>query len=105
MTHVVRGRLLPPAEAPSVGERNEEIARLSGAVVEHTLSGSLPSPLDYDQDHDEWVVLLHGGAVLDVGDERLDLVAGDWLFLPAHATHRLIETLPETSWLAVHSFR
>ncbi len=105
MTHVVRGRLLPPAQAPSVGERNEEIARLSGAVVEHILSGSLPSPLDYDQDHDEWVVLLNGGAVLEVGGERLDLVAGDWLFLPAHVTHRLIETLPETSWLAVHSFR
>lgn len=103
MTRVVRGRLLPPTEAPSAGEKNEEIARLSGAVVQHILSGALASPLDYDQDHDEWVVVLNGGAVLEVGDERLDLIAGDWVLLRAHMTHRLIDTLPETSWLAVHS--
>ena len=104
MTRIVRGRLLAPAEAPPFGERIEEIARLSGAVVEHILSGALTSPLDYDQDHDEWVVVLNGGAVLEVGDERLDLVAGDWVLLRAHVTHRLIDTLPETSWLAVRSF-
>ena len=103
MTRVVRGRLLPSAEAPSVGERNEEIARLSGAVVRQILSGALPSPLDYDQDHDEWVVVLNGGAVLEVGDDRLDLVAGDWVLLRAHTVHRLIETQPGTSWLAVHA--
>jgi cupin 2 domain-containing protein len=104
MTRVVRGRLLPPAEAPSVGEKYEEIARMSGAVVQQILSGALPSPLDYDQDHDEWVVVLNGGAVLEVGDERLDLVAGDWVLLRAHMTHRLVDTQPETCWLAVHSF-
>ena len=103
MTRVVHGRLLPSAEAPSFGEKNEEIARLGGAVVQQILSGALPSPLDYDQDHDEWVVVLNGGAVLEVGDERLDLVAGDWVLLRAHTTHRLIDTLPGTSWLAVHS--
>ena len=49
--------------------------------------------------------MLNGGAVLEVGDERLDLVAGDWVLLRAHTTHRLIDTLPGTSWLAVHSLR
>ena len=104
MTRVVRGRLLSSADAPPVGERSEEVVRLSGAVVQQILSGALPSPLDYDQDHDEWVVVLNGGAVLEVGDERLDLVAGDWVLLRAHTMHRLIEALPGTTWLAVHSF-
>ena len=48
--------------------------------------------------------MLKGGAILEVGGERLDLVAGDWVLLRAHTTHRLIETLPETSWLAVRCF-
>ncbi len=103
MTDVVRGRLLPPTDVPSVGERNEEIARIGGVVVEQILSGALPAPLVYDQDHDEWVVVLHGGAVLEVGGERLDLEPGDWVMLRAHEVHRLIETLPGTSWLALHA--
>jgi hypothetical protein len=60
-----------------VGERSEEVARLRGIVVEHILSGVLTSPLDFDQVHYEWVLLLEGRALLAVGDERLDLSAGD----------------------------
>ncbi len=103
MTDVVRGRLLPPTDAPSVGEHSVEIARLGGAVVEQILSGALPAPLVYDQDHDEWVVVLHGGAVLEVNGEQLHLGAGDWVLLRAHEVHRLIETLPGTSWLALRA--
>ncbi len=77
--------------------------QLGGVVVEQILSGTLRSPLDYDQAHDEWVVVLNGGAVLEVGDERLDLVAGDWVLLRAHVAHRLVEAVPGTSWLALRS--
>jgi cupin 2 domain-containing protein len=80
-----------------------EVARLGGIVVEQILSGALPAPLAYDQDHDEWVVVLHGGAVLEVDGERIDLGPGDWVLLRAHEMHRLIETLPGTSWIALHA--
>jgi cupin 2 domain-containing protein len=103
MTRVVRGRLLPPTDAPPLGEHTEEIVRLGDVVVEHILSGALPEPLAYDQDHDEWVVVLHGAAVLDVQEERLKLEVGDWVLLRAHERHRLIETLPGTSWLALRA--
>jgi cupin 2 domain-containing protein len=103
MTEIIRGRLLPPADAPSVGERSEEIARLGGVVIEQILSGALPAPLSYDQDHDEWVVVQTGGAVLEVEGERLDLGAGDWVLLRAHEKHRLIDVVPGTSWLALHA--
>jgi cupin 2 domain-containing protein len=105
MTRVVSGRLRPSSEAPAVGERSEEIAQLGGVVVEQILSGAIAAPVDYDQDHDEWVVLLSGGATLDVGDESLDLVAGDWVLLRAHVRHRLVETVPGTIWLALRSGR
>jgi len=80
-----------------------EVARLDGVVVEQILSGAVPTPLAYDQDHDEWVVVLHGGAVLEVDGERFDLGPGDWVLLRAHEVHRLIETVPGTSWLALHA--
>ena len=103
MTRVVSGRLRPSSDAPAVGERSEEIAQLGGVVVEHIVSGVVAAPVDYDQDHDEWVVLLSGGATLEVGDERLDLAAGDWVVLPAHVRHRLVETVPGSTWLALHA--
>ena len=71
-------------------------------VVEEILSGRLARPVDYVQEQDEWVVVLEGGAVLEVGDEHLELGAGDWVLLPAAVPHRLVETAPGTRWLAVH---
>jgi cupin 2 domain-containing protein len=60
----------------------------------------------YDQDHDEWVLLLTGGAELQLADEddARRLEPGDWLHLPAHCRHRVVWTAPEheTVWLAVH---
>ena len=85
------------------GERAAEIARLGGVVVEQILSGALTTPVDFDQDHDEWVIVLAGDAVLEVAGGRMDLGAGDWVLLPAHTPHRLVETAPGTSWLALHA--
>lgn len=60
----------------------------------------------YDQDWDEWVVLLSGSAGLRFADEpapRL-LNSGDYLPIPAHVRHRVEWTDAErpTVWLAVH---
>jgi cupin 2 domain-containing protein len=103
MTHVASGRLRPASDAPAVGERGEVIAQLGGVVVEHIVSGAIAAPVAYDQEHDEWVVLLSGGATLEVGVERLELAAGDWVVLPAHVRHRLVETVPGSTWLALHA--
>jgi cupin 2 domain-containing protein len=60
----------------------------------------------YDQETDEWVVLLSGGAGLRFEDEpetRI-LFPGDHLLIPAHRRHRVEWTAPEgpTVWLALH---
>jgi cupin 2 domain-containing protein len=86
-----------------VGEWSEEVAQLGDVVVEQIVSGALDAPADYDQDHDEWVVVLHGGATLQVGDETLELGPGDWVLLRAHVAHRLLRMLPGTAWLALHA--
>ena len=60
----------------------------------------------YDQDDDEWVVVLKGKARLKFADGRADLemAPGDHVLLPAHCRHRVDWTSDQepTVWLAVH---
>ena len=71
-------------------------------MVEQILSGPDVAPEDYLQDQDEWITLLAGGAVLEVGGERVELGPGDWVLLPGGVPHRLVEVRSGTNWLAVH---
>lgn len=59
--------------------------------------------MDFRQGSDEWVVLLDGGAQLEVDGERVVLRPGDWVLLPAGTPHRLVHTDAGTRWLAVHA--
>ena len=70
-------------------------------IIEQILSGVVDRPVEYDQDHDEWVVLLEGSAELEVNGETLLLEQGDWVLLPRRTPHRLIRTTQGTNWLAV----
>jgi cupin 2 domain-containing protein len=57
------------------------------------------------QDADEWVALLQGEAILEYDDSyRVELHAGDWIFIPAFTRHRVASTSsdPVCLWLAVH---
>jgi cupin 2 domain-containing protein len=65
-----------------------------------------PSGEWYDQDTNEWVILLHGRAVLLFEGEpgRVALKPGDYVHIPARQRHRVEWTDPEkkTVWLALH---
>ena len=60
----------------------------------------------YDQDRDEWVMVVRGAARIVFADrpEPVELGPGDHLLIPAHARHRVVWTEPDrdTVWLAVH---
>lgn len=59
----------------------------------------------YDQEQNEWVVVLRGAAVVAFEDGRsMTLKQGDFLEIPAHSRHRVDWTDPRvaTVWLAVH---
>lgn len=60
----------------------------------------------YDQDHDEWVIVLTGRARLRIEGEAelVELAPGDHILLPARRRHRVEWTEPktETLWLALH---
>lgn len=80
-----------------------------GVKIERIVSDSHASPEGfwYDQEQNEWVLLVSGSAVLaienDSGIERVNLRPGDHLLIPAHQRHRVESTSPneKTIWLAV----
>ncbi len=66
---------------------------------------SSPEGFWYDQDHNEWVILLQGGAGLLFQDakEVFELKPGDYMNIPAHRKHRIewTDSNTETVWVAV----
>lgn len=97
-----RGRVEEGSAAPAAGERFATLAALPGVRIEQVLSGALAEPVSFEQAHDEWVVLVEGGATMLVDGDELELRPGDWLLLPAGCPHTVVETRPGTSWIAVH---
>lgn len=97
-----KGALLPSAVAPERGERFVEQLAHRGVVIEQIISSAHPEQTDYVQEQDEWVVLLEGGAILEVGGEEVLLAAGEHLFLPARTPHRVVSSVQGSRWLAVH---
>lgn len=77
----------------------------SGTKIERIASHSQASPKDfwYDQDHDEWVIVLKGEASLEFeGGKIVELKTGDYLLIPKQVKHRVERTTEEAIWLAVH---
>jgi cupin 2 domain-containing protein len=99
-----RGNLFSGPPAPETGERFEDLLRCRQVRIERILSSDQPDQTLYDQAQDEWVVLLQGSARLELEGEVLELGAGDFLFIPAHQRHRVLQTssTPPCLWLAVH---
>lgn len=92
----------------------EELVTILGASrgvrIERIVSRGHVSPRGfwYDQDEDEFVLVVQGGAKLEIAEHgELSLGAGDWVDIPAHTRHRVIWTDPDgdTVWLAVFRTR
>ena len=92
-----------------VGEHITRLLTSPNVTIERIVSSqqhASPEGLWYDQDRDEWVIVLAGSAGLLFEGEREPrvLAAGDHVHIPAHARHRVAWTDPTqpTIWLAVH---
>ncbi|MCB1099180.1 MAG: cupin domain-containing protein [Verrucomicrobiae bacterium] len=89
-------------------EATDLLASSRNVRVERIISFGHRSPdgFWYDQDHDEWVVVLHGQArlLIEGADKPVTMAVGDSLLLRAHQRHRVEWTPPgfHTLWLAVH---
>ena len=99
--------LLAPLPDASVAEVFNLILEKAGTRIERIVSQgqTTPEAAPHDQPHDEWVMLLAGGARLWLEDRgECTLSPGDALLIPAHVRHGVVWTqaAPPTVWLAVH---
>ncbi|MBK5938862.1 cupin [Halochromatium roseum] len=114
-----RGNLFAEQPSPATGEVFEELLHCRNLRIERITSSGEPEPILYDQPHDEWVLLLSGNASLEIAGETITLSRGDYLFIPAHTPHRVLQTSaeptaaepasteptatqPGCTWLAIH---
>jgi len=88
-------------------EQFDDLIADHGVKIERIISTGQTTPEGewYDQDRDEWVVLLQRTAeVTYEAGHRVALESGDALLIPAHQKHRVTytSTNPPCIWLAVH---
>lgn len=85
----------------------EQIISNDKILIERIISTGQITPAGqwYDQEKDEWVILLQGEAILSYFDgSNITLKSGDYVFIPAHQKHRVEYTSiePPCIWLAIH---
>lgn len=88
-------------------EELTQILHQSGSIrIERIVSCGQVTPDDfwYDQDEEEWIVLLEGEAVLLMEPGKtISLRKGETLLIPPHQKHKVIHTScePQCIWLCV----
>jgi len=85
----------------------EQIVNSDNVRIERIVSKGHHSPESgwYDQEQNEWVMILTGEAILSFSDgTEITMKKGDHINISAHQKHRVKWTAPdiETLWLAVH---
>ncbi len=94
-----------PTDIPE--ELFQDVLKTDSVRIERIVSKGHSSPEGfwYDQDQNEWVMLLRGsaGLLFEGSEEIIELNTGDHIHIPAHTRHRVEWTdfRTETIWLAV----
>jgi len=104
--------IFTPQPNAGYGEHFNDLLTRPGCRIERIVSHGQASPPGfwYEQDWDEWVLLLAGEAVLGFEDApagntwQVNLRVGDYLLIPQGQRHRVELTAENepTIWLAVH---
>jgi len=92
------------SEAPAKGSESfETLFDNSKIKIEKILSNALIEGEWYEQQNEEWVVLLRGTALLEFEELTQELTCGDFIFIPKLKKHRVLKTSEDAMWLAVHT--
>ncbi len=106
---VKKNNLFENVPKKSADEIFETLIKNNNVRIERIISTGQNSPEGfwYDQDEDEFVLILQGSAELEFVEgnkiSSLRMQKGDWILIPAHVKHRVVSTdknIP-TIWLAV----
>ncbi len=91
-----------------IDKQNEQffdLLKKDNLRIEKIVSNGQNSPKDfwYEQEEDEFVLLLDGFAILEFEDKEVELNKGDYINIPAFTKHRVKYTSKKqtTLWLAI----
>ena len=86
-----------------IGEESfETVIENSSVKIERICSNSVRNGEWYDQENDEWVLLVEGSAVIEFEDTIIPLCRGESLWIEKRRRHRVKETSDDALWLALH---
>ena len=97
-----------PVVTSATAELFEQLVSTGHFRLEKIVStGQVTPPGEwYDQDREEWVILLSGSAgLLFAEEEKVHVLhPGDYVHIPAHQRHRVewTDSYQPTVWLALH---
>ncbi len=86
----------------------ETIIKTNQFKIERIISSGQSTDKEkwYNQDIDEWVILLKGsaGLLFESNNEEIIMKPGDYINIPAYQKHRVewTDANEETIWMAVH---
>ena len=92
-----------PNDLPA--ELTQTLLQANDLRIERIISHGHSSPADfwYDQEENEWVLVLSGSAKLQFEEDSVEMNPGDYIHIAARRKHRVEWTKPDepTVWLAV----
>ncbi len=87
---------------PRTGESFNTLFQNKNIEITQIVSSNKLNIKEYNQDVNEFVTLLEGKAKLEIEGKIKELSKGDYLYIPAHTKHRVLETSNGALWLAIY---
>ena len=87
---------------PRDGETFDTLLSHKNIDIVRIVSSDRPDTTLYCQEEDEWAIVLRGEALLRIDGEEKRVRSGEWIFIPAHTRHTVVQTKRGTLWLAIH---
>jgi len=87
---------------PNDGEFFNTLFKDKNIEITQIVSSDKLEPKEYNQDRDEFVMLLEGEATLELEGRVFKLKKGDYLHIAAHTKHKVLNTSSGALWLAIY---
>ena len=87
---------------PNVGEDFTTLLEHKNVKIVRIVSSDNLEIKEYNQEEDEFVILLKGSATLELESKNITLNRGDTLFIPAKTKHKVLATQKGTLWIAIY---
>jgi len=85
-------------------EHFSRLLKHKNVEIKTVVSNTLSTPQTFQQECDEWVVVLQGCAKIEMDGELHKLKKGDSIFIAANKKHTLLKTKKVVLWLAIYIY-